>query len=159
MRSLLSQRLHAGLRPSRSRRVKTFLHHLVNHFITSPWVSLNPRCVVGQCRYKEGKREEEGERERTLVPSAVLGAKKDSPAPSLHLPLCLPVFPTYFPLLTAILKNSPHSFCIQATLLTAIYDSSSQSTAACSKPRRELVSRLLLHKKLTLISRILQRTI
>jgi hypothetical protein len=66
---------------------------------------LNPRCVVGQCRDEEGKRREEKERGGevyTLGPPAASGASKDGPPP-----LCIPLFPTYFPLFTAVLQDSP----------------------------------------------------
>ena len=101
-----------------------------------------------------GRRREERERRVRRThwdPQAASGAYKDGPPP----PLCLPVFPTYFPLLTAMLKDPLHLFYAQATVLIAICDGSSQSTAACSKARRELVLRLSLQEKPAFSSRIL----
>ena len=107
----LSQRLHAGLRTSRSYRVKTFLHLLghLHHFTMGR--SRNPRCVVGQYRYRgeEAKREKGGRREDTGTP-AVSGDHKNGPAAPLCiplcLPLCLPLYLNYFPLFIPILEDS-----------------------------------------------------
>ena len=55
-------------------------------------------------RPRGDKREREGR--RTLGSPAVSGAYKDGPAPSLRLPICLPLYLTYFPLFIAILKDS-----------------------------------------------------
>ena len=99
------------------------------------------------------------EREGGLGSPAVSGAHKDGPAPPLRLPICLPLYLTYFPLFIAILKDSHPLFYTQITFLTAIRYGSSQSTAACSTATRELLSRLPLHEKPALSSRILQRTI
>ena len=96
---------------------------------------------------------------RTLGSPAVSGAYKDGPAPSLRLPICLRLYLTYFPLFIAILKDSHPPFSTQTTFLTAIRYGSSQSIAARSTATRELLSRLPLHEKPALSSRVLQRTI
>ena len=69
--------------------------------------SRNPRCVVGQYRYRgeEGKREkrvrEKGHWDRQPFQVTI----KMGPAPPFCL-LCLPLYPTYFPLFIPILKDS-----------------------------------------------------
>ncbi len=88
---------------------KTFLHYLLDHLHHfTMGRSLNPRCVIGQCRDEEGKRREEKERGgglgvHTGIPQLLQAPIKMALLPPFYLPL----FPTYFPLFTAILKDSP----------------------------------------------------
>ena len=138
-----------------------FLHLLghLHHFTMGR--SRNPRCVVGQYKYRgeEGKRETTG-RERghwDPRPFQVI----------IKMALLLPsVFLSAFPFtqlisLYSFLSSRTHvrSFYTLTNLFTAVRYGSSQSTAASSTTKYKLVSPLYLHEEPALSSRILQYTL
>ena len=130
-------------------------------FITSPWVAHGILDAWSGSTDIEARRERGrrgGERGHWDPQPIQATTKMALLLPSVFLSAFLSTQLTF---LYSSLSSRAHvrSFYTQTTLLTAVRHGSSQSTAACSATRCKLVSRLCLHEKPALSSRILQCTI